>query len=142
MKQPINNKDFGLSEHRFSMFSCTVSSEHTEETIIDPANFVNVAGKIDIGDEIRFVADDYSFLGELFVTFRRGTDVRVKLLSFTVIEENAIPDEKDERYVIKQRGPLKWCIVDTTDNSNVKTEIANKSTAYRELDDYLRAMSR
>lgn len=140
--QPINTRDFGLAQHRFALLACVVSASLTKETITAPGNFVNVAAKLDVGDEIRFVAEDYSFVGRLFVTFRRGTDVRVKLLEFTTIEENAVDEEPDERYIIKQKGPLKWCIVDTQDNSNVKTEIPNKTVAYRELDDYLKAMSR
>lgn len=139
---PIMQGQFGLAEHRFSMFSCIMAATVTVDTITEPALFVNVANKLTEGDEIRVVAEDQSFIARLYVTFVRGTDVRVKLLEFYEIDENADIDEPDDRYKISVRGAKRVCVQDLETGEFLFENLPDKKTAHRELDDYLRAMNR
>lgn len=140
--QPILPGDFGLAEHRFSVFSCIIAASITVDTITSPELFVNVATKLSEGDEIRAVADDQSFVAKLFVTFVRGTDVRVKVLEFYEFEENEDIDEPDDRYKISVRGAKRVCVQDMQTGEFILENLPDKKTAHRELDDYIRAMNR
>lgn len=142
---PIKTTNFKLAEHSYRRHTCSIDPATISKDIDleDGALYQNVAAKINDGDEIRIIADDYSFVAYLFVTFVRGTDVRAKLISFH--ELDAVYEDTDpvsERYEVKQRGVKKWCIVDKTDGSVIKELIPTQQEALRERDEYVRALKR
>ena len=140
---PIKSAEFQTAEHRFRRFDCTVSSSIKKEDLEDPALWVNVAPKLNQGDEVRVIADDYSFIAYLLVTFSRGTDARLKIISgLDLLEEDEEPTEVESKYDIKLKGQLKYCLINKETGENIKENIPTKAEAYRELDDYLKALSR
>lgn len=142
--QPIKTNTFKLAEHSFRRFSCSIEASVTEEQLTNKQLWVNVSAKINDGDEIRVVADDYTFVATLFVTHVRGHDVVTKLLSFTRLDYSAEEEGEDysNLYDVTLKGVKKFCIVDKRTGDHIKEDIPDKKTAYRELDDYIKAIHR
>lgn len=143
--QPLKTNQFGLDSHCYRRHSASVDPSLTEEDLVNPDLWASVANKMNIGDEIRIVAEDYSYVAYAMVLFVRGTDVRLKLLvvyDLDEVEQEAMRDPNQDRYIIKQRGTKKWCIVDNSDASIIKEMIPTQIEAQRELADYLKALSR
>lgn len=140
--QPIKNNTFKLAEHAFRRHSCSVEASTKKEQLTDPKLFVNVSAKINDGDEIRVVADDYSFVAILFVVWTRGHDVKTVLTSYTEVGDTEPADMPDDIYKIVLKGVKKFCIVDTRDGNHLIEGLPDKKTAQNELDDYLKALNR
>lgn len=143
---PIKSNVFALAEHSFRRFDCTIDAEQIkdEEDLTNPELWVNVSSKLNIGDEIRIVADDFSFVAYLIVTFTRGTDVRTKVISGHELNDPVTESdaEENETYEIKHTGRGKYCVVDKRDGSVVRKGPFDKMTAMRELNDYMKALLR
>jgi len=136
----IQRADLQLAGHSFSTHDVMISSEVDESNITDPKMWVNVAYKLKAGDQIRVVGDDYSFVSTLFVSFVQGSNVRLKVISFTKFESH-IDDEQIERLKVKSHGPKGFSIFDTVDNKTVREGIPTKKEAYNELELYIKAIN-
>lgn len=144
-KQPIKTTTFKLAEHGYRRHTCLIDPTlvNEEADLTDPVLFQNVAAKINDGDEIRIVADDYSFVAYLFVTFVRGTDVVTRLMNFYELDDvDRSANPTNEKYEVKMRGPKKWSILNRETGEVVKENIQTQAEALRELDDYVRALKR
>lgn len=141
---PIKPIDFQLAEHRYRRFDCIVSSDTNKKDLENSALWVNVAPQLKMFDEVRVIADDHSFMAKLLVTFTQGTDARLKLLYGVDLEDESDVEVETppSKYEIKQKGQLKWCIVNNETGENIKTNIPKKSEAQRELEDYITALNR
>lgn len=140
--ESVKRVDFGSAISRIQQFDAIVPSDLSEDQLEDRNLWALVAGQIKPGAEIRVVAADYSFVGTLFVTFVNGTDVRTRLISYSRFE---VADEQDETvegdYMVKLCGVKRFCIIKRDDGTVIKENIATKKEAYRDLDDYLRALA-
>lgn len=138
---PLRTSDFGLAQHRFRQFSATVSSDTTKEQLSDPALWASVAPQMQPGDSIRVIAEDFSFIAVLVVTFSQGTVARVKVLTVHGLDkvEQQQPGLFGD-YELKMRGPKKWCIVKTSTGEVIKEGIPTQTEAVRELADYQQAL--
>jgi len=138
---PLRRTDFGLSQHRIRQFDATVPGQYTIEDLQDPALWSSVAGQLEMGAEVRCLADDMSFVAHGVCTFAAGAVASIKIYSFYPLDK---VDPKlvavSKEYDIKLRGPKKWCIVHMPTGDVVKEGIANQGVALRELEDYERAL--
>ena len=144
MTTPIKPMSFQLAEHRYRRFDCFVPANTDKKDLENPALWVNVAPQLRMFDEVRVISDDHSFMAKLLVTFTQGTDARLKLIYGVDLEDESDTAEEPipSKYEIKQKGQLKWCIVNNETGENIKTNIPKKSEAQRELEDYLAALHR
>jgi hypothetical protein len=93
-------------------------------------------------DEVRAIAEDHSFVAYLIVTFSQGTDARLKVVGGADLVGDEEIDIPTSKYEVKLRGKLKWCIKNTDTGEFIKKDIPKESDAYRELEEYLTALSR
>ena len=139
---PVKRADFGLATHRVQHFDALVSSKLTKADLEDPALWGLIGGQIKAGAEIRAVADDYSFVARLFVTFAQGSSIRAKVIDFVKMEavDHGINDTLDG-YDIKMRGPRKWSIIKTGTGEVVREDIPTQEQALKELAEHRRALA-
>lgn len=140
---PLRPNQFKLAEHGYRRFSAVVKSAD-KDLIEDPALWVNVAAKINIGDEVRILAEDMSWVAYAICLHSVGSQIKLKILSGydldSVTDDDG--DLPDAPYIAKQRGQLKWCIQDTKTGQYVREGIATKAEAVKEIDELIKIMSR
>jgi hypothetical protein len=140
---PVLPTQFGLYTHKLKQFSAIAPTGMTKEDIAKPEFWKHVAAQLQQGYEVRILAEDYAWVAYGIVTFKHSNNVKVTVTGFTQIDDvsydtGAIQD----RYVAKQRGVLKWCIVDTETGENVFTNIPTQGKALLELDEYRATLNR
>ena len=134
--KPVLPTDFGLAQHRYHQFDCTVTADQAEQ-IESGELWSNIAHQLQQGDHVRAVVDDYSKVYFLFVTFVSGTQVRVRKLSehkLDKVDQNA--SDQDEVLSISMRGPKKWCLVDTRSGQIIAEGIPTKAEAVKQQEEY------
>lgn len=140
-QERIRPGDFGLSQHTFQTFNATIPTHrNTEALLIEPEYWAHVAGKMKVGDEIRALAEDFSFRAELIVTFVQGTVVRLKLLDLLQLEDVETEVTNDD-YEIRQRGMRKWCIVKKTTGEVIQENIPTKAEAAVALEQFVKVLA-
>jgi len=127
--------DIGLQTHRYRMFSAAIAKLDDPETnLTNPEVWTFVAKQLNVTDEIRVIDGNTSWMARLLVTYKFGTQVRLKLLEFhsldDVGEENA---SEAQPFFPKLRGQYKWCIMDRATNKPVKENIPTQAEAYKEI---------
>jgi len=143
----IRSRDFGAQVHQYNQWSARVSPETTLEDLESDTYWTHVSRFLKPDDEIRILADDYSFIAKGVVTYVSGSIVKVKV--FDAHELEAVDTEKNSGvphgYHVKMRGVKKWCLGrDLPDGEGIewfKEEIATQTQAFRELDDHMKAMA-
>lgn len=141
--EPLRRGDFGLAGHRYQQFDATVKSDLTLKDLENPELWVNVATKVNPGDEIRVRAEDDSFVALLHVTYSVGSQIRLKLVYGTELEavDYDAMHESSSVYELKMRGPKKWCIIQKETGDIVKELIPTQLEAQKELADLERALA-
>ena len=140
-KEMIRPKDFGLAQHEYQQFHATVHSHRkTEELLTEPSYWAHVAGKMQMGSEIRVLATDLSWRAVLICTFSQGTVVRLKLIDFTQLDDVEVDVQNDD-YEVRLRGMRKWSIVKKDTAEIVQEDIPTKAEAIKALQDFIRALA-
>lgn len=138
----LGGGSFGAIQHEVPRFGATVPGTLTKDDLEDPDLWVHVARNMTMGCDIRCIADDMSFVAFGTCTFAQGSMVKIKIYSFNeldVVDYDSVSDEAS-KFIVKLRGPRKWCIVNNETGEVVKEDIADKATAERELSDYHKAL--
>ena len=138
----VRPADFGLLQHQSQLFSAVVLGTHTKDTIQDPSIWANVAGRLKPGDEVRVLADDFSFRANLLVTFAQGTVAKLRLVDWKQIErvEQEVAGVM-AGYEIRMRGPKKWCVVKQDSGEVIKEMIPTQAEAIRELSEFAKVLA-
>lgn len=142
---PVKITDFQRAEHRYARHDCIVPNGLTKKDLENPELWVNVAPQLNKGfgfDEIRAVSMDESLVAYLIVTFSQGTDARLKVINIVELEPVGEIDAPQGKYDVKLLGVKKYVLFNTITGEHIKTGIATKVEAYKELDDYLKALRR
>lgn len=138
---PVAPKDFKFAEHAYRSFSASVDPSYKEK-LEDPALWVNVAPKINIGDEIRILSDDLSWVAYGICLNAQGSQVKFRITKG--FDLDAVADEdgnlNDAPFLAKQRGQKKWCIQDTTTGDWIREGISTQAECYREIDELIKIM--
>ncbi len=142
MNPLVRHGNFGLADHSFRRHAATVPADY-QKHIDNPALYAHVAADLKSHDEIRVVAEDSTWVANVFVTYAAGGVVRLKTLYVIPLEPVPASDTMQTRFIIKQRGAQKWCVVDTAENDrNVRSGIESQSEAQKQLEEHLRALAR
>jgi len=139
---PLRPADVGLFEHRVTRLDASVSGKLSTEELEDPALWVNIAGKMTMGTEVRCLADDMSFVAYGVCTFSQGSTVKIKIYAMHKLDQVDADKMGDitSDYEIKLRGPKKWCVMKKSDGTVIKEGIATQLEAMREMEDYKKAL--
>lgn len=143
--QPINRSQFGAASHRYNTWDATVIADLSKDDLTSERLWVNLAPQLRAGDEIRVQADDGSFVGLLYVSFKYGNQVTTHLLwlarpNVKKIEANVNTDVMGD-YTVKQRGQEGWCLVQVSTGHVLKTSLGSKADALKELEQHIRALN-
>jgi hypothetical protein len=142
--KPIQVADFAAAQHAFTTFDAEVPDGTKPEDLLHPQMFSFVANRVNPGDEIRVVDQAASWLVRLYVIDSDRRQLRVKILEEFDLTSNSSEElttiESDE-YEVKYRGKARWCVIRKADAHIVAKGIGDKARAYRELQDYLTALS-
>lgn len=129
--------EFGI--HAYQQFSCRVPSGTTPEELLDPAFWVFVVTKMQIGAEIRVIPDDFAYRAQLLVTYTDSANIRLKMINYVELENVHVVQAgvaaKD--YQLTMRGQQKWCVQRMSDGAFIKELIPTKQEAANWLDKYL-----
>jgi len=140
---PIQTKYFGLATHQTKQFCACAAAGTKPEDLEKPEFWKHVAVQMQMGYEVRVLAEDYSWVAYGIVTFKHANNVRVSIHTFQALDKVSYDTNGiDSRYYVKQRGMLKWCIVDRETGNNVFENIPNQGKALQELDQYLATLLR
>ena len=139
---PLRPSEWGLTQHKTRQFNAMVSGTKTVKDLEDVEFWASVAPQMEIGSEIRCVADDMSFVAYGICTYAQGAIAKVKILNMYDLDA-VEPDDMEGNYsdyIAKLRGPKKWCIVQQSTGDVIKEGIPTQLEALRELDDFKRAL--
>lgn len=138
----LRTGEFGLMSHKVSQFNANVSGALSKADLENPDLWVNVANKMVMGSEVRCLADDMSFVAQGICTFAQGSTAKIKIISMhklDVVESDVKVGEMGD-YMIKMRGPKKWCLIQKTTGDIIKEGIATQTFAMKEMEDYIKAL--
>jgi len=114
----------------------------TVEDYLVPEAYASIAGEIRVWDRIELIAEDGSFVAELFVRAKSRQWVQVELLHLHKFD-STVADGQDESdgIVIKWRGNImQWCVVREEDDSNLMDTIESESSAMKLKEEYVKSM--
>ena len=137
---PIKRSDLQVYGTNYLVFGAVVPKQMTEEELIDPGFWVNVAAKLMVGCEIRVIDTACSFMARLFVTYVNQHDIRVSMLEHHVFED--VGEVSDGEHFIKLRGTHRWCVMKKGNPEPIQKDIASKPEAERQLSEYLKTLAR
>ncbi len=129
-----------LAEHKYRRHNVTVPT--AVANLENHELWTHVAVTLSPGDSVRVLAEDFSMVAELIVTFRQGTVaklVQVWRKDLEAVDQSA--DAVEGKFVVRLRGPKKWCIVNNETSEVVKELIPTQAAAFKELEEYLRALA-
>jgi len=140
--EPIKHSDFGLTEHRYRTFDTNVPGGYDQKDLENPDLWVHLAPQLNVGDEVRVIADDGTFYARLLVIFTKGSIVKTKLIYGTDLEkiDTSLETTAEIDYEIKQRGQKKWCVMKKSTGEVVEELIPTQAEAMRAMDDLLKAL--
>lgn len=136
---PLKPNQLLLAQFGYQQFNVELNQHVSKEALTDPRTWSHVVGKLKMNDEIRVVCASGTMVARLFVTFANGHDVRLRVLSYEVFEEEDVSDDNDE-YFIKQRGQQKWCLMKKGNPEPILKNLPDKPTAEQQKSEYLRTM--
>ncbi len=140
---PLGVSACQMQQHAFQMWAITVPDSFTVENVTDPIVWVNMAGKIDVGDELRIMPENQTWLAKAIVTYKEGSQVTVAILDDYQLEEitdDSIGDKS--AFIVENRKKNKWCVIDRETGEVVIKMIETQAKAYQERDELISARAR
>ena len=124
-------------------YNASVPGSTPTKVYTDGRFWAHIARQLQIGAEIRVLAEDMSFRAELLVTYVSGTEVKVTLIHHIQIEKidyDAL-NMRTSGYTVSQKGTLGWCVVKVATGELVAEDLPSQRAATNALDDYVRALA-
>ncbi len=140
--ESLRPADFGLISHKVTQFSATVPGKLNKDDLENTDLWVNVANKMVMGNEVRCLADDMSFIAYGICTFAQGSIAKIKIIAMHKLDEVDYEELSGEAadYECKLRGSKKWCIVQRSTGDIIQEGMATQLIAMKELKDYEKAL--
>lgn len=141
---PVLAKHFQLSVHAHQNHDAVVPAGTTKKDLLSSTLWNHVNAKIKMHDEIRVLEENGAFMARLFVHFKHGTDVAVKILEFYELDE--VDYEKAaglDDYEVRNRGAAGgWCVIDKGTSKTLYTGLATQSEAFVKREEHVAALGR
>jgi len=139
---PLKPMYFGLQTHQYGMYSARTPSVVDKQTLEDPRFWAFLAPKLRVGDEVRVVADDCTFRAVVYCTFSRGTDARMRVVEYALLDEvdYTALTHKSSEYSVEFKGLKGWCIL-KSDGTIIEEDLPNQGKALQKLDEYIKALA-
>ena len=141
--KPIAPNAFGYAKAKYRQMSATVDPDLTIDDLEDSKLWVNIARDVSVGDEVRVIATDTSWMALMLVVYANGTKIRTKFVygvETAAYEAGESPTD-GENYKVEHRGPVDgWCVVQSDNNEVVIRNLPARSAAYKQLEDLEKAL--
>lgn len=141
MVQPVHPRNFGLARHKMTLHSMEVSGILSRADLEDNRLWQHIAAQIKVGDEVRVVSDDLSFRAECICVFALGSDVRMKVFEYSLLEAVEVLSQTPD-YEVQLRGLKKWCVIKKSTGEIIRENLPAQSAAQKQLEDHLRVLGR
>ncbi len=130
-----------LAVHTYRALAVQTPAGAKKADLEEPAFWTHIARNLQAGDQIRCLADDSTYVADVFVTLVVGNDVRARVLNFTALGE--LPDaEVGEDYKIVNGGATGYWVRDTRTGDDVfQRRFASPRDARTALDNHLKALA-
>ena len=130
----INMSQLSLTEFARNSHTLIVTPDQSLKDIMKPTAWAHTAKKISPRDRIEVIAEDHSWMAELFVLSTSNLWVKTRILKEWKFEIET--KDSDSIYEVKWRGPhSKWAVIFKTDNSVMQDGFDDQEAAkkYRKL---------
>jgi hypothetical protein len=141
----IKPSQFSLTEFQRQSLTIIAKPDQTIEDIMVPGAWATISPKVRPWDAVFVIAEDGSYVAELFVVQVSKLWVRTALIKFTDLskEDRSEDDGADDIHFVKWRGPSsKHCVVRKSDNSVISDKHESKEDAHKSMLDYEKALAR
>jgi len=132
-------------DYQYRHYSVMVKDDVTPDMLTDFRLWEHVAHKLEVFDEIRVIDEAETFMARLIITFSDKKRVNVKVLDVYDLQPAGSVEDISTLFTVKQKGPLKWCLVELRDDGSekeiIKDKIANQAAAQQEMDDYVKQLT-
>ena len=148
-KSTLMPKRFKVKEFMRTTFVAVAEQGTTQEDLLRPDFWSNIAAQVKPWDEIEVLSDDGTFYGEYLVLSCSKTWVKVKEMRYEDLTQGAkktngvgVAEESQSEFSVKWRGPvLKWCVIRILDKQPIKDGFVSEADARTALDEYLKAVA-
>ena len=138
--EPIRPQDYQLAEHAYRRHSVETESIISRDDVANPVLYEHIGRNLRIGDEIRVLGKDMSYVAGVIVTFAQGSMVRVSIREYQELDKVDEDTEEDD-YTVKLCGRKRWCLIKISTNETIREDIPSKVAALKELNDFRRSMA-
>jgi len=129
-----------LAQHRFQSHAVTVPGATPKDVPLSSDFWTNNAAKLNPGDEIRILTDDYAWMQTLLVVYKGGSAVGVVRLSITDIDE-PLQDVPQERFTVVPGLRGGYVVKDMVTGKLVGGASPTRSKAERQREDHIAALN-
>lgn len=138
-KQPLK---LLLAEHQSRTYCLYVDPLTSQDEILAPGYWANVAKTLAIGDEIKVIAEDMTWRMVLLVRAVSRLEAVVYVLAHDTMGQAADATGADVPYATKWRGPArKWSVILKKDGSVVKEDFQIEEEAKKWIGSHMKAMA-
>lgn len=129
-------------QHSYTVYNLVVPRLLPREVLERADLWQHVARQLKYGDEVRVTSQDGSFYAHVYVKFSTGADVLVQVITYCVmdaVDYDSLHNEHSQ-YLVRQLPGRGWCVVRKADGYAIKDNLPSQSKAYREQEEYIRAL--
>lgn len=144
---PLLRSKMMVASHARTVHVAYIEYGATKEKLLEPDFWKHVSTSLRIGDRIELYCEAGTFYGEAIVLNTGVSAALIKILNWHELtgydDREPAQDPLRDQYIVKWGNPTtQWRIIRTADNEVVKEHLPTKEVAYRELDDYIKALHR
>lgn len=128
--------------HAYNAFSVVVPNRLSKEILESPEMWRHVGAQLQPGAEVRITALDSSFYAIAYITYSAGSEVRAKLVLYTELESVNYSGQQylSSPYTVEFHPGTNWCVIKKETGEVIFSDIPTQSKAFRELEEYSRAL--
>jgi hypothetical protein len=141
----IKPSQFSLTEFQRQSITIIAKPDQSIDDVMEPGAWATVSPKVRPWDRVDVIAEDGSYIAELFVVQVSKLWVRTALVNFTDLskEDRSADNGKNDIHEVKWRGPsAKHCVVRKSDGSVISEKHESKEDAHKSMLDYEKALAR
>lgn len=141
----ISKSQFDPAEVHRLHYMIVAKPGQSIEDIMEPTAWATISPMLRPWARVDVIAEDGSYVAELFVVQVSKLWVRTALVNLTDLsgEDQKEDDGSNDPYYVKYRGTIKkYCVVRRADDSNVSEGMDSREDASKSLIDYEKALAR
>jgi hypothetical protein len=134
-KQKININDFRAAEFDRIIWGITLKIGQSRDDLLRPDFYSHIAARVRKNHRFEVLHEDGNYFAELIVTSASKLGIKVAFLREIDLRDLEATVVDQSEFYPKFRGPRKWSILRTSDNSLVDENIDTESLAKQRIKD-------